>query len=631
MEFTVHSTRLKLALGLSFLLLCILAVGGAGYLFPAIDGSMTLLIVAGVVVLCAFIIALLVFRSALLPLMQIVRYSTRIANGNYGAPFEGTVSGEYGQLKEAIDVIAAEATGQSAKSEELDNQLAMATHEKDALSRELEEVKGECDAQSRALIKGAAKLKELAELLNNATVGLSDQVDIVTDGANNQRARSGETAGAMEQMNATILDVARSAAEAADQATAAREMAASGAGVVDQVSEAVASVDEHTSRMKISVNGLGSQADDIGQIMSVITDIADQTNLLALNAAIEAARAGEAGRGFAVVADEVRKLAEKTMDATKEVGASVQAIQNGVRGSIGEMGQAAEAVEKASGLAAQADEALKEIVGIVEKSADQAQTIAAAAEEQSATSEEIMRSVEDVSETSNVMVHGMDESRTMINNLASYTSIMTDIIEDMGDGDMTSIENRDWSGLESAAVKTTSVAAPKAARASVEKPMAKATQTTTPAPARKPVSTSSFKATRPTSLMQWGPSFELGIEEIDDQHKQLVALVNELNDAMRTGKGADKLGQVFEELKEYTVHHFSTEETYFEEFQYPGMLAHVAEHKKLVDQVIDLETKFKSGRGALTTDVMHFLKDWLINHIQGVDRKYVSHMKKHGL
>ncbi len=622
----MQSTRLKLILGLTFLLVLILIVGNLGYFLPAESSGLTSLLVMGVIALLALIAAFIIIRSTLLPLMKVVRYSTRIANGNYGAPFEGGVSGEYGQLKEAIDIIAGEATEQSTKCEELDNRLAMASHERDAMSRELEDAKGECDAQSRALIKGAGKLKELADLINGVAGGLSDQVDVVTDGANNQRARSGETSHAMEQMNATILDVARNASEAADQATSAREKAASGAAVVDQVAEAVATVDTLTSRMKESVNGLGNQAEDIGKIMSVITDIADQTNLLALNAAIEAARAGEAGRGFAVVADEVRKLAEKTMDATKEVGDAVQAIQSGVRGTIGEMGQAADAVKNASGLAAEADSALKEVVGIVEMSADQARIIATAAEEQSATSEEITRSVEDVSETSSVMVHGMDESRAMIDDVTSYTMVLSDIIEDMADGDMTSIEHRDWTSLTKGASRPAPVQQPVAAL-STPSPVRK------PAPVQRkqaaPVSKPSFK--KPASLMDWGPELMLGIDEIDDQHKKLVDIINELNDAMKAGKGADTLGAVFEELKGYTVHHFATEEAYFEEFSYAGMISHVAEHKKLVNQVIELEEQFKSGKTALTNDVMRFLKDWLTGHIQGIDKKYVPHLKKHGL
>ena len=128
---------------------------------------------------------------------------------------------------------------------------------------------------------------------------------------------------------------------------------------------------------------LGKQAQGIGQIITVIEDIADQTNLLALNAAIEAARAGEAGRGFAVVADEVRKLAEKTMSATREVVDFVGAIQDCAQKNVVATDSAVKLVEESTGLAGQSGEALHAIVGMVQRTADQVRAIATASEEQS--------------------------------------------------------------------------------------------------------------------------------------------------------------------------------------------------------------------------------------------------------
>jgi hypothetical protein len=124
----------------------------------------------------------------------------------------------------------------------------------------------------------------------------------------------------MEEMTATVLEVAKNAGEAAETAGSARTKAQDGAQVVSRVVTSMSDVQTQSNQLKDDMAKLGKQAEGIGRFMTVITDIADQTNLLALNAAIEAARAGDAGRGFAVVADEVRKLAEKTMQASKEVG-----------------------------------------------------------------------------------------------------------------------------------------------------------------------------------------------------------------------------------------------------------------------------------------------------------------------
>lgn len=176
---------------------------------------------------------------------------------------------------------------------------------------------------------------------------------------------------------------------------------------------------------------LGTQAQEIGNIMTVIEDIADQTNLLALNAAIEAARAGEAGRGFAVVADEVRKLAEKTMGATKQVGESIRSIQNVAQANIEGMDTAVESINQASQLSQRMGEVFNTITEGVEASADRIQSIATATEEQSASSEEINRAVEEINMIAEETASAAGEVENAAHELTSQSQELRSLINEL--------------------------------------------------------------------------------------------------------------------------------------------------------------------------------------------------------
>jgi methyl-accepting chemotaxis protein len=287
------------------------------------------------------------------------------------------------------------------------------------------------ESQNASITQAARTMEDISEEVSAATQELSAQIEQSSQGAREQAARAAETAAAMEQMNATVLEVARSASQAAHTSENAKGKAEYGAQVVDQVVRFFGEVSANASRSRTDMETLGRQAQGIGQVLGVISDIADQTNLLALNAAIEAARAGEAGRGFAVVADEVRKLAEKTMTATKEVGEAIEAIQQGTRKNAENVELAVKAITEATALAEKSGTALHEIVELVELSTDQVRSIATASEEQSATSEEINRSVEDVNRISAETSRAMEESARAVGGLAQQAMELRQLIEGM--------------------------------------------------------------------------------------------------------------------------------------------------------------------------------------------------------
>ncbi len=271
------------------------------------------------------------------------------------------------------------------------------------------------------ILEVAHTANDIANRAATAAEQLSAQVEQVTKGTSEQRERTTSAAAAIEEMNATVLEVARNAEEARVQAGETQNKANQGADLVSRVVQAMGEVNTVATTLSENIKALGTQAESIGSVMGVISDIADQTNLLALNAAIEAARAGEAGRGFAVVADEVRKLAEKTMSATTEVGASISGIQSSTASNITQFEKAAKIINEATGLANTSGEALAEIHSLAEGNAGLITGIATAAEEQSATSEEIHMAADGVSRIADEISSGMEEASVAVRELAELS------------------------------------------------------------------------------------------------------------------------------------------------------------------------------------------------------------------
>lgn len=288
------------------------------------------------------------------------------------------------------------------------------------VSRQLKDIaEGEGDLRQRVEIKGRDEVAELSTYFNQfvnqmhgtikevgqassqvaaAATQVAASAEESASSASSQTQQTSQVAAAVEELSASVIEVAKKGSMATDYSTNTTNLANQGSQAIEKTIHAIDSIAAEVKRTAQVITELGSRSEQIGKVISVINDIADQTNLLALNAAIEAARAGEHGRGFAVVADEVRKLAERTQTATKEVADSIRQIQEGTNSAVSAMKQGEKTVASGVELAGMSNQAMRQIVTGQSSLDGTIREIAAAAEQQSQASTQIASAVETINQ-----------------------------------------------------------------------------------------------------------------------------------------------------------------------------------------------------------------------------------------
>jgi len=425
---------------------------------------------------------------------------------------------------------------------------------------------------SRSIIAIRSSSNEIATAADQVASG-SNQA---AQGMTTQSNELAQTSTAITQMSASINEVAQNTEQASIAADQANNEAENGAKVIQETITAINTLAENIDQAATGTETLKENSNSITNILDVIRGIADQTNLLALNAAIEAARAGEHGRGFAVVADEVGTLASRTQNATVEIQQMIELIQSGIGDVANAMtssqNHAANAVEQSQ----QSGEVLSLITEAVNEITNMSSQISASVEEQSVVAEQVSKSIINISDVANEASQGAQGLSETGSKLSAMSQEMHLIIE------------------------------------------------------RYQIDEDKFNQhEKSLQLISWQTEHNIGIEEADRQHKKMLDMMNDVHILSAQNHSNQSISQALDVLISYTEVHFNWEETFFDRYQYPKSQEHKKHHASLIEELRDHQKNISVGDQKAINDELSQLNDWLLGHIKHGDRDYANYVASH--
>ncbi|MCB9654486.1 MAG: bacteriohemerythrin [Deltaproteobacteria bacterium] len=460
---------------------------------------------------------------------------------------------------------------------------------------------------SRMTERASSTMNDTAKAVRENAANIRQHLSGVLSATEEMRLNMNSVSASTEELSANMKSIADAATHSEDNfesvqgsiqelTTASREIAANSARASMISREAMESV---TAALAL-VNELTASAKDIDVVTSAISEISDQTKLLALNATIESARAGEMGKGFAVVAKEVKELASQTHSATKDIQSKISIIHEVTLRTV-------EAMTTVSREMKNVNEAIT--------------TIAAASEEQSVTTGHIAHNVVDATERIKEMSANVSEGALAVQDVSRSIVGTTRLSNSVA----TAVNELERSGASIEADAVTSYAQALEVLSHGGDVVRRLRRVRIPEDARRAADATSVE------LCRFSDDYDVRVMALNDDHKKIFAYINELHRRIKEKAPADKLVPTFRDLAEFTRAHFAREEETMVRAHYPDLDGHRRIHATLLQKVAEIQNGLESGKGVDLIEVLGFLRDWLVTHIMGVDRKYSPVMNQAGI